>query len=405
MRHRATPPRSDAFTIIELLVVIIIVIVLIGLSVPAFKSLIESSERSLAENQLRVGLASARDAAIQSTSGDAAAVFMFTPGGKVSIVPCVSVGTLEDDVCLNSATPLANRTAKREVFVPVPNARPIQLPRGWSVRGFAPPNTVSTVLDFDAETTSGWYDSLSVGPGTDDAAAMRHWLFPETHFVNTLDSSLGDKGYQRQTFIVRFKAGTGVLDTGNLSSVLVFDPVAVPYGSGFRATGRDPWGLDKNIPANRSYLAVETSEPVRFVSRLLARTPANANARTRIIRTIGDRSIDTILARPVGELAVYSERSLSGALSRAFLGARGLNRITNTVYAEPERTGLTGPTIDPNLFGPGVTAQAVNEVIGKWIEGRATENNAAPSGANGIETDARIFTLQQYLGHVQELTQ
>jgi len=405
--------RATGFTIVELLVVIIIVVALLGLSIPAFKSLIESSERSLAENQLRVGLSAARDAAIRSASGDAAAVFMFSPGGKVSIVPCVSVGTLRDARVVNSTTPVQatandDGTVLREVFVPVSNARPIQLPRGWSVRGFTPPNTASRVADPSQPTADGWYDSLSVESGDDTAAASRHWLFPETHFVNLTDNALGDKGYQRQTFIVRFRVGTGALVSGNLSTVLVFDPLTVPYGTGFRTVGRDPWGLDRIDPANRSFLAGETAEPARFVSRLLARPAATARTgsaeRTRIIRVLGDRSIDTILARPVSELALYNEKSLAGAVSRIFPGAGGLNRATNTFYAEPDRAGIDGPTIDPRLF-PTQGTLDVSEAVGRWIEGRATPNNANPTATNVIESDARIFSLQHYLGQVQELQQ
>lgn len=398
--------RGRAFTIIELLVVIIIVVVLIGISIPAFRSLIESSERSLAENQLRVGLAAARDAAIQSTGGDAAAVFFFSPGGKVSIVPCVSVGTMDDAACVEGSPASIDQaaTVRREVFVPLPSGRPLQMPRNWSVRGFTPANTVSTTTDPNDSTAHGWYDSLSAGTASDDAAATRHWVFPETGFLDLSQNDIGDQGWRRQTFIVRFKAGTGVLDTGNLATVLIFDPVAVPHGTGFRSGGRDPWGLPKTDPANRPFLAGEAAEPARFVARLTARSPASDAERDQIIRTIGDRSIDTILARPVSELALYNEKALAGALAQSLRG-RGLNRLTNTVYEDPVSTGRSGPVIDLTLYDAGVTSDLVNEVIGKWIEGRATVGNVAPTGTNGIESDARIFTLQHYLGNVQELQQ
>ena len=65
-------PADRGFTITELLVVIVIFVLIIGIAIPAFKSMIESSERALAENQLRVGLGSARNAAIQNASADAA---------------------------------------------------------------------------------------------------------------------------------------------------------------------------------------------------------------------------------------------------------------------------------------------------------------------------------------------
>src|SRR4051812_14600321 len=111
-----------AFTITEILVVISIIVLMIAIAVPAFSSLIGSSERALAENQLRAGLAAARDAAIQSETGDGAAVFFFTPGGRISIVACTAVGQIEDQVPPVGAVPTTNIT--RDVFAPVPGMEP-----------------------------------------------------------------------------------------------------------------------------------------------------------------------------------------------------------------------------------------------------------------------------------------
>ncbi len=344
------------------------------------------------------------DAAIQSTSGDAAAVFFFTPGGKVSIVPCVSVGTLEDEVWVGSPDGNVTQTTRRvqrEVFVPLPTQSPVQLPKFWSIRGFAPANTVSSTTDPNDSSATGWYDSVSENGAANDPAGGRHWVFPETGFVDLTATSAGTRGWQRQTFMVRFKAGTGALDSGNLSTALVFDPVSVAYGTGFRATGSDPWGLDRALPENRGYLASEASDQARFVARLLSRNPANEAERRRRLRVLGDQSVDSVLARPVTELAVYNERSLAAGLSQS-IRCRGLNRTTNTLYAEP---GTYGPRVDVNLFAGSPTISTINEVIGKWIEGRATVNNTNATGTNGIESDARIFTLQHYLGQVQELVQ
>ncbi|MFZ4431365.1 MAG: hypothetical protein ACOYPS_13560, partial [Phycisphaerales bacterium] len=214
---------GGGFTITELLVVIVIFVLVIGIAIPAFTSMVQSSERSLAENQLRVGLSSARDAAIQSPASDAAAVFFFQPGGRVSIVPCISVGFLEDDE--NSrGTATGRRGVSREVFVPLATAAPIQLPRNWGIRAYTPANTVGGTDVAATGDANGWYDSLAAG--TTSPAADGHWLFPETNFINPAAANAGATGWQRQTFMVRFRNGTGELDAGNRALALVIDPVA-----------------------------------------------------------------------------------------------------------------------------------------------------------------------------------
>ena len=390
------------FTITELLVVIVIFVLMIGMAIPAFKSMIDSSEKSLAENQLRVGLASARDTAIQYPSGDAAAVFFFTPGGKISIVPCVSVGFLMDEVRNNGDVVTDPSTGqpkmdRREVFVPVATGATIQMPRGWSVRGYTPANTISSSDPSNTGQIQGWYDSLSGGatPPASDPASQGYWVFPETGFYNTSGSAatVGTTGWQRQTFMVRFKSGTGSLDTGNRSLALVVDPVAA---LNFRTIA--PWDAEK-------YRLDQAPNLASAVRRILAATGLNAAQQAERRKVLGDQAIDTVLARPVTELAIYNERSLAAALATNF-SARGLNRDTGTIYKNPSPAAPTpppqfGPELDDVLFPNGQNFETVTGAIGAWIEG----NMRGGSPANFIESDARIYTLQQYLGQMIELTE
>jgi len=376
------PSARRGFTITELLVVIAIVILLVAIAVPALTALVASSRRSLAENQLRAGLTAGRDAAIQSGGADGAAVFHYDLSGQVRIVPCVMVGRLPADEPMLEGDPAVGlNSIDRDVFVPVANVEAIQLPRGWGVRAYVPPSSI----DPDTSESAGWYEGLT------GRADVGNWVFPETGFINpapgatpTADPAFGGKGGFRQTFMVRFEAGSGAFKPAGGSLAIVIDPIAV---EAFRTSA--PW---------KTARIDQAEDTGQFVRRLLAR-PKVAHA--DLLKLIGSRSIDAVLAGPVAELALYDESRMIAAI-----GARGPNRATRTIYGNndpsPAKRDETpvAPTIDTYLFTEGtLSADEINRRVAQWIEGRYT-----PDGATGpVASDARIFTLQTYLGQVQEL--
>jgi hypothetical protein len=67
----------------------------------------------------------------------------------------------------------------------------------------------------------------------DEPAADGARIFPETNFINPAATNAEATGWQRQTFMVRFRNGTGELDAGDRSLALVIDPVAA---QGFQAS-------------------------------------------------------------------------------------------------------------------------------------------------------------------------
>lgn len=359
-----------AFSLAELIVVISVIVLLLAIAVPAFRNILYSSERSLAENQLRAGMTAARDAAIQTDGGDGAAYFSFTPGGRVSIIPCVKVGTISDIVTTSGGSQPGSVSVERDVFVPLATSDPVQLPRWWSVRAYTPPLSTENT---DTGGRHGWYETFR--PRGDEG----NWVFPETGFY---DPAEGEDGWKRQSFIVRFVAGTGELDASNRSLAIVLDLAAT---DAFR-TGT-PWSL----PSLRADIATNQA---RFARRVLAeRLDLDQNPENRR-RLLGDVSLDTVLVRPVSELSLYDERRLAAAV-----GARSLNRVTNTLYdndtTDPTRPALT-PQLDLDLF-EGLTEPQVADMVNRWIEGRLTMNGEP------VESESRIFGLQNYLGQMQEV--
>lgn len=346
-----------AFSLTEILVVISILVILIAISVPAFKTLLSNSERTLSENQIRVGLSGGRDAAIRAESGDGAAVFVFDQG-RIRIIACVSVGFLEDEIASNATF------VRREVFAPVATIEPVTLPGGWSVRGYATPGTFES-----AANASGWYENF---PGR---ALEGNWVFPETNFVSFVGSNVQSRGFQRHSFMVRFKNASGTLDSANRAAVLVLDPVA---DTTFRTAA--PFATAR---------ADQASNLVTFAKRVLANTNLTPEDKRRLL---GDQSIDTILVRPVTEVAMYEEAVMIGRI-----GGRP-NRDTGTLYLPPAEA-LAFATFDPASLPLGEDQSGTQERINQWIQGQLDLG-----GANAVESDARIFMLQRYLGQVQEIT-
>jgi type II secretory pathway pseudopilin PulG len=357
------PARRVAFTLAELLVVISLVVILIAIAVPSFASLLASQERTQAENQLRVGIAGARDAALRASVGrDAAAVFFFNPRtGRTRIVPCVQVGTIQD-VRPNGSRQNPDDIRERDVFVPVATESPLELPAGWTARGYAPPGTVDT-----NGTTTGWYS------GGKYVELAGNWVFPETGFADFTDPR---DGRERSTFMVRFEGGTGGLAVGSTGDAIVVD--LSPRNS-FRTTA----------PFSRFRLD-QSADLAADVRRMVSPRPdfdeIQGNPQ-ELLSMLGWGSIDVVLARPLTQIALTDERRLAPAI-----GASGLNRVTNSLYGNATGTIPDSPTIDSSLFRVGGTPGAVVKKTNDYIEGRGN----APS-------EARVFTMDRYSGQLREL--
>jgi prepilin-type N-terminal cleavage/methylation domain-containing protein len=348
-----------AFTLVELLVVIAIFVLLLAIAVPAFSAMMRSSEESLAENSLRIGLSIARDAAARNPAGrDTAAVFFYDPETKhTSMVACTSVGVLLDQTAVPPPPPITGNTITREVFVPVTGYEPVQLPRGWNVRGYAPPSTVD----------QDWYEDTYFAAGLQ---TQGNWVFPETDF---LDVDLGNDGQHRQTFMVRFEGGTGLVKMSDLSPVLVY---SVINGSQFR-TGT-PWS---------TYRGDQADDAERFVRGVMATPLATLTLADRR-NLIGNAASDTVLAKPVGQLAVYDEKRMLAAVRVR------PDPDTQTMYQDPEQMGTPGPAFVASVSLP----QTIDD-LNAWIEGHLQD-----AGGQDVPSDCRIFGIQRYLGTLQELT-
>lgn len=334
-----------AFTLVEVLVVISIFVLLLAIAVPAFSSMLYTSEQSLAENSLKLALGAARDVAARSPAGqDAAAVFIYDKESKkVTTLIATRVGALQDELFDAAGN---QYFGNREIFAAAEGLEPLQMTSGWSVRGFAPANTIDTE----------WYEQTYQG-----LESQGNWVYPETDFYDEPRPLSGDN---RQTFLVRFEGGTGIVKAPDPTAVLVFFPSTSSVG---RTVG--------------SRLNPESdADPVRFVRRILASPTTGANGVSLQAKRdiLGAHSRDSILCKSVGQVALCSEHRLAKALQVT------LNRDTGSLYEDlPQPQFITN--VDPDL-------------VNAWIEDRLTNTDGS------VDSDCRIFTIQRYLGWLQEVT-
>lgn len=183
------PPRpTAAFTILELMVAVAIIIVLTIMTVPTFRSMQANLNASSAENTLSVVLNQARNLAMRGDLGDTAVIFLYEREKRLYSL-LVASQRLEG-LPEGYPNPPVNAT-RYDIFAPVEGTRQRNLPPGWEVRGLA------------YGATTDWYDHGFSNQQQKDVA----WVFPESDFGFDTDT--------RQTFMIRFAAGSGAAITSN----------------------------------------------------------------------------------------------------------------------------------------------------------------------------------------------
>jgi len=360
--------RPGAFTLTEMIVVITIIAILLAVTIPGFTAMLYSSEQSLSENVLRTAIRSGRDLAVKSGADrDVAVVFMYDPASqRTQAVPCVKIGSLRDTNPTDARGDIV-----REVFVASSEAPIVTLPKGWMVRGFVPPGFILT-----GAASDNWYNG---GIYTPTAA---NWVFPETAFYD-VRSATG--GRNRNSFMIRFEAGTGMVSMGDADAVLVLAPrrqaaAAQVEEGGAPAAAEDAYDLDQ-VDSNEDY-----------VKRVLA-APRSALTLDLKRRLIGRDSPDMVLCRPVGQIALYDENRLAGTL-----GAR-TDSVSGSLYVRPSYIDpQNGTTVAPELV-TGVTQSRIN----RWIEGDTNGDDrvSSASAASPDRPESRIFTIDRYTGALQ----
>lgn len=357
---------------------------------------------------------------------------------------------------------------ERDVFVATGAVPASELPRGWMVRGAAtagsmlPGAAPAAVTGQPSAQKEGYVDwewykwpsatgsgAVPGGYGGSELAssaspnirarAEENWLFPESGFFDDQKAVVDltqERG--RSSFMVRFRGGTGELVTGGEASLFVSPGVA----SGRRlvetsVVGRDPFNAAGNTGAQAfGWQAIGNATGQGYDLRAWARrvmaqeewdgdgvpgqlgdlrnragwnlspataptpvgTSPNPGAYGRS-DLIGARSNDMVLVQGVSRLAIYEEPRLA-----AGIGARGLNRVTGTIY---QPYTIPGPQVDAALFG-GTLPTNLRQRINWWIAGDTTSARTAATTPDGLgEADvpeASIFTVLPLGEQLAEVT-
>ena len=405
----------NAFTVVELLVVIVIAVLLLTIAVPAFKSTIYSSNRSLAVNALEASSIMARDAAI-NTGKDGAVVFVYDPDvQRINIIPAIRVGTIRETTTAQGgpgggfASGFGDQPYfDRDVFVPAPVGQVLSLPANWMVRGYAAPGMLIDTDSAGGEAAT-WYNSQVYGDGNassiikDDA----HWVFPETGFfprgsqVNggNLDGgldSVNDRiATSRQTFMIRFDARTGAVSRDTRSALFVDPRNSRERVYGDRPNPREQT-LRVDLAEDLEVWAVRVLNSPDLTGDGLAYGRDDEELRKQLV---GTASNDTVLVKPVSRVSLYDERELSLGL-----GARGLNADTNTIYLPHDQDDRdVNIQFDLALFdgSPDInTDDDIRNRLNQWIDGDTDFNDQINFDDEPL---SRLYLVQSYTGELKEV--
>lgn len=416
----------SAFTLVEMLVVVVIALILLTISVPAYQTLIESSKRSLATNSLQTAIQAAQDIALDGREGeDGAIVFVIDENNQLNLIPAVKIGSHKEPY---AAAPGAlgfqsfdYDYIEMDIFAPISSGSSIQLPENWFVRGYAPIG--SMIDDFVVRNVPAsqrfaaiWYNN-SVYGGTDINNTIKeqgHWVFPETHMYARNaqhvggDENTGDLGVlqgqfrtPRQTFMIRFDGRTGQLSRSTAPALLI-DP---------RPSRERPFG--DNPPANESWKRVDLADNLhRWSVRMLEASDTNSDGSHWTIQDqydralfIGNISHDTILVKAVTRLALYNEQDLARDL-----GTRGLNQTTGTIYqAYDQDNSESEIEFDQNLWDGNYPGDdEVRIAINRWIEGDTNNDGVIsfddPNDQGNFDTPiSRMYLIEPYSGKLVEV--
>ncbi|MEM9065096.1 MAG: type II secretion system protein [Planctomycetota bacterium] len=297
MNH-TRPNQSSGFTLIELLAVVAIVSLLLAVVVPAFSSVLLESTETLAKNRVRFAIAGASDAALRNgVEEDTCAAFFYDPRTRrMTIRIFRRIDSLLDTYNPNEDPDAPGTiTVERDVFVPDGIDSVFEIPELFAIRGYVPAGWL--VPATNSSDAGAWYSGTGEFYEDNNQIEEAQWVFPENFVFDAKDTS-PQNGAGRHTFIIRFEGSTG-RRSSNTNEVLLVDP-----------------GLNRGLRSQQPYRDFnieDDTDITRWAQRVL--NGDFLGERFAQLELIGDRSVDTVLARPVPRIALYKPLDLAASLN------------------------------------------------------------------------------------------
>lgn len=209
--HPEDRRRRAGFTLVELLVVMGVILVLVVMTLPAFRAIQKSGRLSGAINAVTNTLSNARAQAVRE-GRDVAVLFRFD-----TLRQTCSMEVLRAEGVVYDADQASGRMNAATVFAAIKGQAPVTLPRGAGVLGYGYGASRGNVSNYD-----NWYPDLGNLYQYSGNNRSDPWLQPRTDpRVIAEDQEPNTSDVQRlETFIIRFSPeGTVVSNAEELGSL------------------------------------------------------------------------------------------------------------------------------------------------------------------------------------------
>lgn len=212
--HPGGHRRRAGFTLVELLVVMGVILVLVVMTLPAFRAIQKSGRLSGAINAVTNILSNARAQAVRE-GRDVAVMFRFD-----TLRQTCSMEVLRAEGVVYDADQVSEGMDAATVFVPVKGQAPVTLPRGAGVLGYG--YGASRTNQGNERLPRNWYGDVAAYYKYTATDKSDPWLQPRTDVrVMAEDQTPSDTDVARlETFIIRFSPeGTVVSNAEELGSL------------------------------------------------------------------------------------------------------------------------------------------------------------------------------------------
>lgn len=380
--ERMTTSPRRGFTIIELLVVISIILIAALAILPAFGRLVESQNYASAVNSVSATLGFARTRAVERAQR-VGVVFLWDAKAERMTLQLVEQRRGQEAGSLTNQVAARRQGAHAEIYFPVENAPPVELPRGVGVFGLTsllPVGRLQSIMPITNRPVDSWEwyagEVINGNDDTDFGDDIHLWIFPRNDPRLFTDKEAGSNiGVDPWLTLRGVQTSPTISDTQALlavRNVTTFMIVYSPEGtiSTSKHSGGEPFydaylefpdePVDAATPVNPDGTANTYDDPLRFDPENFGR-PALPESRRNPNPEVMLRSAD--------QLAVVSMSALTDGVG-----------IVRPWLVRPQNSKAPKPQY---LLDQGYFDEAKARAVSRWID-----------------LNAEVISFNRYTGNV-----